>query len=257
MDIENFESTNEQPSDVVEQDSEQEQPGSSIPDLDSLERFTWNGKELTSKELNNLVMLQSDYTRKTQEVAEERKYAENFLADAQSVLTNPQLKEKFFEIYPERYRSALNSFLERFGEKRVESNTQQQPTLDRATAERIERLEQINFENEVKANEAQIDSVMNEMAQKFKLANADVVLTRAQSVLDKGEELTPQTWEKLYKQSHAETEKLLKTHYGEQFKRQKAASEKAKDIGSGGSTPGEAPKKMRLDEVTKMLMGQG
>src|SRR3954464_16064772 len=76
-------------------------------DLESLEKFRYAGREMTPKELQQAVMLQSDYTRKTQQLAEERKYYDNLSADLSAVAQNPQLAAKFKEVYPEKFHDYL------------------------------------------------------------------------------------------------------------------------------------------------------
>jgi hypothetical protein len=58
---------------------------------------------LTPKDLKNSYLMREDYTRKTQEVAEARKYVDNFKYDLQSLVKQPSLMGQFEKVYPKEF----------------------------------------------------------------------------------------------------------------------------------------------------------
>ena len=90
---------------------------SEITELEKLERFKFKGEEWTPKKAEQAFMRQQDYTKKAQELAEQRKeyeselkhreYRSNLKADINHVLKNPSLADEFKKIYPEEYHYAL------------------------------------------------------------------------------------------------------------------------------------------------------
>src|SRR3990167_2821971 len=79
-----------------------------IPELDKFERVKWEGKDWSLKDLKNSVLMHSDYSRKTQEISEERKFYDNLRYDLDAIRKNPDLESKFKELYPEKFHSYLD-----------------------------------------------------------------------------------------------------------------------------------------------------
>jgi hypothetical protein len=77
-------SADQAPQSSQTQGDEQKSLQQAILDLSKAEKFIFNGKEMTPKDLEKGFMLEADYRRKTQELAETRKYAENIHADLRS-----------------------------------------------------------------------------------------------------------------------------------------------------------------------------
>jgi GTP-dependent phosphoenolpyruvate carboxykinase len=83
-----------------------EQPD--LTDLDSVDRFRFAGREWTRDELQKSILMQNDYTRKTQEISETRKYYEHLQSDLPKVLRDPSrllffqvsdIRVKLFRVY--------------------------------------------------------------------------------------------------------------------------------------------------------------
>lgn len=238
---------------VSGQEAQRSQP-SDIPDLDKLERFRFGGRELTRKELQDSFMMRSDYTRKTQEVAEARKYADNFDADMRSVLENPQLLGRLKEIYPAGYVQIAEQIL---SHRQQQPGQQSQPadkTMSNLPPEIMQRLDKIDrWEKEMQerttqATLEQIESLHERMGKKYPYADPDVVDRRVELAIDKGLKITPENlakvWENAYKM-HNEAHKsrldaLAKTKVEDQVK----SGKQARDIGAGGGGPiSSTPKK--------------
>lgn len=235
---------------------------SSITDLDSLEKFKFDGKEWTAKDLKAAYLMQSDYTRKTQALSEERRKLEesskfdlNLRYDLDAVIKDPSLAGKFREIYPKEF----HQFLDRISAQSMQPKDQQQSNVQQIPPEfmgRLDKLESTLFEKEVQTESAQIDNIMQKLGGQYKIAAKvpDLILARAESMAQKGR-LDEKAWESLYKSVQEDAEKVFKELYADQFKEQQTASRRAKDAGAGGGTPGQAPVAPKsLKEATRAAL---
>lgn len=232
-----------------------EQPEQSIYDLDSAEKFKWQGREWTTKELQNNYLMHSDYTRKTQAIAEERKYYDNLNSDLEAVSRNPNLIAEFKKIYPEKFHSFLN-----YTSPKSTQPVQQQQSqsgIDPAFMNRFEKLEKTMNEREVAAVEAELESKFKQLSSKYPMADEEAVIARAQTLLNRNENVSDQVWDNLWKNVHEKNQKLADAYYQNKIKEQKTASAKGKDVPSGGGTLGQAPKQARtIREASAMLMAE-
>lgn len=242
-------------------DAAPESKVSEITDLDSLEKFKFDGKEWTAKDLKAAYMMQQDYTRKTQALSEERRRLEenskfdlNLKYDLQRVLQDPSLAQQFRSLYPKEYHVFLDKLV---GEQqKSEDKGSGQGQVPPELLGRLDKLESTLFEKDVQNESAQIDSIMQKMAAKYDLAGQvpDLILARAEILAQNGK-LDEKAWESIYKSVQDEAEKLFKGHYDKQFKQQQNASRKAKDAGPGGGTPGQAPVAPKsLKDATRAAM---
>lgn len=265
---------------------------SQVLDLTQTEKFMWEGKEMTPQELRSSMLRQQDYTKKTQQAAEERrqyleerrrfeeerqsyqsqreqseKYESNLEADIQHVLGDPSKEAKFKEIYPEKYHQALEKALvQAFGDRNspdgeVKSLKQQLKTIqDRFQMQDQERAKTA-FESDVKQNAEILDSAISRLSTKYPSADEESVLARAEyiaSSFKKDQSFAnnfSQLMEKLYKENHDFHEKRYQQIYTQKVNQQKQANTKAKDVGRGGATPGAAPQKMKLRDVKNHILG--
>lgn len=257
----------EKESSSVEASSSEKDTLQDLIDLGKVEKFLWNGKEMTPKELEQSFMRQSDYTKKTQSLAEERKYSENFLFDALQVFRDPKLISKFQQIYPISYQEKLNSVLDEWNNL---SQSQKNSVLSQAAQKddkadlppevlkRLEKLEGVAqtyeqrvFQEEVKSAEAQIDSALSKYLPKYNLADEESVLAKAQQAHQQGIALNDQTWERLIKLDHEKNMGRYQQHYKSQINKQQDANLRGRDTAAGGGVPGQAPKRLSFDEATK------
>lgn len=233
-----------------------------IAELDKMERFKFDGQEYTPKDLKSAILRQKDYTQKTQSLSTERKSFEdetkfysNLAWDLIQLRNNPSLVDKFLSIYPQKFHKYADEFLNE--QRATQGNQQSQtqaPQVPVQLLSRIDVLEKTFREQEVAKNEAQIQTVMNDMAKKYPdAANfKEMVLGRAFEANSQGTNLTTEAWENIYKQVDGEVGQLLKAKYGSMVKKQQEANAKAKDVASGGGTPATAPKRFtKLSDVTK------
>ena len=245
-----------------------------LTELDKLEKFKFEGKEMTLEDLRKQMMLEKDYRNKTRGLAEERKqfatqreqakFDLNLKADLQAVLDNPQLLQEFKRIYPEQYHfladnlkiqqqqaadpNAVNPLIDN-RLRQIESKYQ---TQEAKWAEQ----EKVYHEAQIEAAEASIDVVFGKMSQKYPLADERVVLSQAQALMDQGVKLADDkgtqledTWDKIWKTVNDQSQKRYEGYYKKQVDQQKLASSKGKDLASGGGIPDQAPKKIKFKDV--------
>lgn len=240
--------------------SESEQlPQSPSPiELDKLEKFRFNGMDLTPKELSQQMLRHSDYTRKNQAISEERKYYENLHYDLDAIKANPSLENKFREVYPEKYHRYLNYVLSPKSPEQAKSAVSDMSKLPpelMSRFEKIDKFEQYLQEQQVKSAEAELDSTISPLVKKYPLADEEAALARAQSLLNQGVELNPTTWDKIFKGLHDRSEQMWKSHQSAQVQKQKEAGRRGADIGSGGGIPGGKPDVPKtIKEATKMAL---
>ena len=188
---------------------------SNVIDLDKAERFRWEGKEMTPKDLKEGFYRQQDYTKKTQAIAEQRrqqtqaiaeerrqfeeerrqymaeresteKYESNIDADIQHVLRDPSMIDKFKEIYPQKYHAKVEQALRQtFGEenspKRNENLLEQRlrSIEGKFQSQDMERAKQA-FEKDVQSNTEILESNIARLSTKYPNADEDSVLARAE-----------------------------------------------------------------------------
>jgi hypothetical protein len=217
-----------------------------ILDLDSLDRVSLGGKEWTLKDLKNSILMHQDYTKKTQNLAQERQRLEeqskfdlNLRYDLQAVLDNPQLANDFKKIYPKQYHDLLDKYLSL--NQQPQENAPQQPAIPKEFLSRVESIESKFFEKEVEAETAKIDSIIEKYSKQFDMADVDLVLAKAQALSEKGTKLDEKGWEQIFKTTHEALETRFKEKYSKEFKKQQDVSSKSKDIPPGGGIPGQAP----------------
>lgn len=278
------EATNESPVQAVSQ-GQAEAPTSAeqaILDLASVQKFKFQDREWTPKDLQSAIMMQSDYTKKTQALAEERKYSSNFAADMQALIQNPSLFDSFKSIYPEQYWAAAQAILDRATSgNQTQPNVAQQvmgqqmqaggnlPPEYRAALDRLQKLEQRmekqftpvvkDFEERSqKAVDAELDAVYKSNLSQYPHADEGLVTMWAQGLIGKGVEMTPDVWGKLFKKAHEDAVSRSDRIYAEKQKQQQTVSKKAFAGAPGGATPGQAPKLPKtIKEATRMMIESG
>lgn len=216
-----------------------------IFDLETVEKFKFGGKEWTQKELTSSVMMNADYTRKTQELSKERKYYDNLDADLKTLQGNPALIDQFKQIYPEKF----HRYLDFIQVANRENKSRQQAGMDPQFMSRLEQVESRFREQEINAIEAQLDAKFTVLSKKYPFADEEAVIARAERLLEskpKGEKaLSDSELEQLWKQVDSRGQELAKKHWGQRAQQQKEMNARGKDVAAGGGTPGQAPRRPR------------
>lgn len=253
-----------------------------LVDLDKLEKFRWKGKDLTRDELEKAYLRHEDYSRKVGQVAEVRKYAENFEYDLAKVVDNPALLGEMRKVYPAQFVKIAESVLNRLPSKRDEVSeapndfertndfpNQKITSLEQQLQNALKQIEDLTGwksgidEKVQEANlakaEAQVDKWFDDLGKKYPEADPEVVNAKAiylsEQLEASGKKFSQQDLEKLFKSEHERIEKRYAERYRTQIEKQKAATDRGQDMGAGGGVPSTPPTKARnIKEATKHLL---
>lgn len=251
------------------QSSTHQDPATGQPiEIDSLDKYRYQGRQL--KDWESGYMRQQDYTQKTTQLAQERKYFDNLAIDLDRVRQNPSLAEQFRSIYPDKFHPYLRYVTEnssRNPNDQATSQHQQQQNfsrLDPAMEVRIHQLEKHFRDQEVASISAELDHKFRTLTQKYPFADEEAVVARAQALLVKIKEADPlnpnikisdKQWDLLWKSQHERAYGLSDSQYKKQVQSQIQANRKGADVGRGGGTPGHAPREFRtLKEATNAAL---
>lgn len=239
-------------------------------ELDKLDKFMYKGQEWTPKKLEQSIMLQSDYTKKSQELKQlqqEKKFADNLQYDLKAVRQNPALAEQFKKIYPKHYHPAVDDLVDllKTQDAKKEQTQEQKSPVDPKFLEEFNgmksELQQWKDEQhraQVETHTQKLVAIEEQMVQKYPKTDVELVYARMQALVDSGQvdpsSINQELWERLYKDVHDKFEKLTKTEQKQVFNQVKETNKKASDVGRSGGTPGQAPKRVGLSEATDVLL---
>lgn len=236
-------------------------------DLSKVEKFMFDGKEYTLKQLQQERMLQSDYTRKAQELSRERQAIQerqslekHFHADLPKVLRDPSLIWELSKHYPKEFVELAQTYLDMSPKQQQQMLDQQQGTsLDPRTIQKyveqsVKPLQEKLDQYETQVVTKQFEVVFDKMKSKYQNAEDEYVLARLQALDAQKIPLTEDKVEEVFKYFHEKDIQAKETYHKEQLKKQSEANKKAKDVGPGGGTPGQAPKKLKLGEAQEALI---
>jgi hypothetical protein len=224
-------------------------PTNDIVDLDSVEKFRFGGLELTPKELRDRMLMQSDYTRKTNELAQERKYYDNLSADLEAVRRNPALRPQFEKVYPKKFHGFLGHVLPKQAPQGQQVPGPEQSKISELE-EKVGRFDSYLQQQKTQTALTAIDAAFSKFQTKFELANEDSVLALAEKLVDqkksenpdKDPEISESEWEKLFKQVHERNQKSWQSYQSKKVQKQNELNQAGSDMGPGGGTPGAPPK---------------
>jgi hypothetical protein len=245
--------------DVKESQGAKSAEAQAIFDLSQAKEFMFKGQKMTLKDLESRMMMQSDYTKKMQEFSQDRKYRDNLETDIEALRQNPNLLSKFKEVYPKHYHKAAEYAVSNAGQS--QQQTQGTPTQDHLVKQLVnEAIGPIRSElDQYKTDAAvkQIEAVFETMKTKFPQAEEEFVLARLQMLKDQDVPINQAKIQEVFKHFHDRDQQAKEAYHMDKLNKQKQANQKAKDVPSGGGTPGQAPKKYKslsdLDSVQKDL----
>lgn len=225
-------------------------------DLEKQERFRFAGKEWTPKELMNSYLMRDDYTRKTQELAETRKYAENFVHDLRTLVKEPNRINEFRSLYPSQYVERAMQILQMTGGNHQTSTaapTQTDPREDRISflESKIGDWEKAQYTREVESIQSWLDNQFDTLGKRYPFANHEAITARAQVLSDRGEKITPEILDRLFKANNTEIKDSWEKMYRGKVETQLKQGQKGKDIGAGGGTPSAPPVKLKTMQDAK------
>lgn len=217
-------------------------------DLDSVSSWKFQGNTYTPDQWMEIQNGYQKYGEVSKYVDEDKAYWSNVRLDIDKVLKNPSRIDEFKQVYPERFHAMLELALNNSQSGKVQGNpaaqvpdefSQKFMTLE----QRLKQFEDRAFQSEVEAASAKIDAILPKLLDKYELADQDRVLMEAERLINKGMKLTDAVWDRIAKEDHERATKRADKYYQAKLKSQLDQGKKGADIGSGGSTPGQAPVK--------------
>ncbi len=240
-----------------------------VADLSKYKEVTINGQKMSIDDLQKSIMRQSDYTKKTQELAQERKYNANLAADLDKVKANPALAAEFKRIYPAQYHAYL-----RYVAGTQTAPQQQQQGLPPELEDRFNRYDQFidettrqKVEAEQSALDANLQTYETNLTKKYPKADAITAYTLADNHRIKlesetGQKMSPKDinekfMEPFFKASHEHQVKQFNQWQKEMAKQASQTHRVNADTGRGGGTPGAQPGKVQLKDVADQILAGG
>jgi hypothetical protein len=238
-----------------------QRPTPTLTELDKLEKFRWQGREWTPKDLQKSTLMQADYTRRMQEFSETRKFSDNFAADLKTVIKDRGRLEEFSKIYPKEFVERAREIL---SELPGAPTRQAEPKAEvpdafrtqfQAMEGKIAHWEKAQEQAEVQQIQGWLDHQFARLEQKYPDAHSEIVNARAEVLAARGEKITAETLERLFKQNDGElkarTAERQKTKVTQQIK----VGKEGKDVGTGGDIAGGQPKKFKtIKEATSAFL---
>jgi hypothetical protein len=229
---------------------------------------------MTMKYLENQVLMRKDYTQGKQEIAEARKFADNFVYDLDKVIANPSLMKQLKGIYPASYVEQAEKILKmawkdnskdstpEAQKQGAESKALELPTEILAKLDKVDRLEQwMSGQEQQKASErqaileGQLDEWFKDLSSKYQFADPDAVLTKAQAFANAGQEINKEVLDKIFAEKDGHYQKAWAVSQQQKQKQQLKVGAQAKEAGKGGDVPSGAPKEHQtLKDVRKSLL---
>jgi len=230
-----------------------------ITDIGTLDEFVFEGRKYTVDQLRKERMMHQDYTKKTQALSKTTKYWDNLQYDLEKIKARPGLADEFRKVYPKEFHKFL-SLVGAISEQAQgqEQSARPQAEIPEQYLNKLSQLENYVRDQEVAKHEARIDATFAKMSKKYPEANEEVVLARAQTLLDQYKDdasfqMTDGIWEKLFRNAHEAEVKRIQSKQKQSLDKQRVANKSANDT-SGGGTPGHAPAKMKLKEVSSFAI---
>lgn len=230
-----------------------------VTDLDSLERFRFQGRELSKDDLQKLLSGESDQPK-----SDKPDYDRAFRYDFSAVLEDPKLLAKFREIYPPEYVQIVERALSAQG-KPVSQATSGQANPEKQADPRIDEMWQavqewknVQKEQRVESLKTALDSSFEKLSKKYPDADPEVINSRLIAMRQMGTELKNKDGklredviEDLFKRDNAARAKAREEWWSKKVEAQKSANSRARDVGQGGSASSPAPQKARsIKEAT-------
>jgi len=234
---------------------------SQMVDLDKQEKFRFKGRDWTRDEFEKGYLRQQDYTQKTQELTERRKYVDNFAADLSTVASDPSRMADFERMYPKEFVALAKTHLAKLkGQNPQETTTNESkswkddPEFQEFKSE-LSEWKSEKAQAEVKSIQTWLDGQFDSLTKKYPHAHTEIVNSRAEAMARQfqgtDQKITAQVLDKLFKENNDEMKTRSDSMYKTKITNQINAGKSARDIGPGGDVDGGAPKKFRtIKEAT-------
>lgn len=231
-----------------------------VTDLDSLDRFRFQGKELSKADLQKLFAGES----RQQPESDNARFDQNFRYDLAAVLEKPQLLAEFRRLYPPEYVQLAERALKAQGTQPTQATSEANANAKPADP-RFEEVYQVAQEWKAMQREQRIEGIKNavdksfdKFSKKYSDADPEVINSRLIAMRQQGLELQTKQGklredviEDLFKRDHEARLKAKEDWWKQKVEAQKRANSQARDVGHGGSASSPPPQKARtIKEAT-------
>lgn len=247
---------------MIENETQSEglnEQGQDILDLGGVEQFKFNDKTLTPSDLEKVFSEHEEYSKTLHDYNRDAQYFVNLDVDLDRVKANPALADKFKSVYPERFHKFVDYVVAGGSVAKATSaakpESKNTPELPPEIMEKLKDVDDIKsqlHQERVRAHQVEISQHLDKAVQKYPLADRDVILAKAQNILEQRGTLDGQTFEKLAKQVHESLEKTYQSYQKSKIEPQLKAGNRAKESGIGGASGPQAAKKYSsFEEATE------
>ena len=233
-----------------------------ILDLDQHETVRFQGKEYTQQELMDKLLGKEP---EADEFSQHRDFYLNLDADLMKIAQSRGeqrrvLSQQFREIYPKKFHSYLGVIKDGAAAdsrlRNSDSNFDAKQVIDELREEIKTLKSEVTgrFEHQdSQSRRQQLDLLLPKLGEKYPYADIDGVLAKAEALLmsNKRMEMTPGTWERLFKQAHSAMEARVEKHHNGKLKEQLEIGAKNRDTGAGGVPVGHRQKARTIKEATE------
>jgi hypothetical protein len=251
---------NSQTENTEVQQAQNREAAPQIANLDGYSEFEVQGSKYTPDQLYKILNEHKQFSETAKQRSEREEFDQHFEVDRARLLKDPSLADQFRQKYPKEYHWVLD-FLPKEQRQETGQPNAAQTSLPPEVLEKIQKMEQrLSFydqrthQAEVQNAIAQIDKVTGPLFEKFPMADDEAVFAKADALLSQGVKLADKTWERIIRESHEKAQKKWDQHQGATLKQQLEKGRKAADVGPGGATPGQAPKRMTMDEAREAML---
>lgn len=237
-------------------------PAQDILNLDSQSQWKYQDQTFTPDSWGQIYNEHQQWSSKVKEYDEAQKFVDNFEVDLEKVLKDPNLVDRFKQVYPQRlYHGIVDRLLSNPRQGPAQTNTAQ-PSLPKEFLNEfnqvkgaLQQFAQQNRQAQEAAASAHLDATLPKLLTKYPMASEIEVLTKAEALLAQKQKVTDAVFERLARESHEVQSKRADQYYSTKLKAQMEKGAKGRDTGPGGGAPGTAPVKPRtFDEAREAML---
>ncbi len=233
---------------------------SALTELDGLSEFTFQGEKYTPDQFHKVLTEHKTFGEQAKTYSQYKKFDDNLETDLDNIMQDPRLAERFKQVYPQRYHWQVDRLLR--DQRQAANPPNAQSALPKEflnefgqVKERLSFFEKRAHDAEVESASAKLDAMLPPIFKKYPMSVEDQVYQRAEILLSQGQKLTEKTWERLARESHEAQQKRADQFYGDKLKSQIDKGRSGRDVGPGGSPPGQAPVKPKtFDDAREEMM---
>lgn len=248
-------------------------------ELDKHERFRFKGREYTTKEWEDGHLRQADYSKKTAALTEKERavdqrqsFIDNFDADLERVKADPDKWLPIMErVYPASFVKHAKIIVDaiRRGQPVPPNPNAGQPTEQKpfslkdhpefkSVQERLEKWEEAQAEAQAETNRAWLKNQHDALGKKYPYAHPKLVENEVYAWLQKnrygGDKVTDQVMDQFYQAVNDAEKNRWAGVQKEKITKQLDIGKNARDVGTGGEPPSNAPRRPKTMKEAEQAM---